>query len=163
MYAFNSAAIFSPGHPYIGDRTCINRPLGAKHNFSVWAKLREKQSFSEFHFIVYIILASSKVAFSAVTASLPSFVRPERKVMAAVTRDRPIIPQKFPIIPFPNSPNYILLFRYHPPIIPTFIQTSLTAGSCESSVCEPSLMPSGLAVCPVNFESSLRPRVRRHR
>ena len=59
------------------DRTCINRPLGAKHNL--------KKSFSEFHFIVHIILASSKETFSAVTASLPSFVRSERKVMAAVT------------------------------------------------------------------------------
>ena len=69
----------------ICDRTCINRPLGAKHNFSVWAKIARKPSFSEFHFIVYIILASSKDAFSDVTASLPSFVRSERKVMAAVT------------------------------------------------------------------------------
>ena len=34
---------------------------------------------------IYINLASSKEAFSAVTASLPSFVRSEQKVMAAVT------------------------------------------------------------------------------
>ena len=48
-------------------------------------KNSEKNSVSEFHFIVYINLASSKEAFSAVTASLPSFVRSERKVKAAVT------------------------------------------------------------------------------
>ena len=69
----------------ICDRTCINRPLGAKHNFSVLAKITRKRSFSEFHFIVCINLASSKEGFSAITASLLSFVHSVRKVMAAVT------------------------------------------------------------------------------
>ena len=30
----------------ICDRTCINRPLGAKHNFSVWANIGEKNKVS---------------------------------------------------------------------------------------------------------------------
>ena len=53
--------------------------------FQYGQKYREKQSFSKFHFIVYINLASSNEAFSAVTARLPSFVCSEPWVMAAVT------------------------------------------------------------------------------
>ena len=48
-------------------------------------KNSEKNKVSEFHFIVYMKLASSKEAFSTVTVSLPSFVTSERMVMAAVT------------------------------------------------------------------------------
>ena len=48
-------------------------------------KNSEKNKVSPNFTLLYIPLASSKEAFSVVTASLPFFFRSERKVMAAMT------------------------------------------------------------------------------